>query len=226
MSTALESSLGIVAYLVLFAAVGMVFLYVNLLVGWLLRPSNPNEEKLEIYECGERTIGSSFVQFDLRFYVVALLFIIFDVEVAFFFPWATVFGKANDLHEMAQSDNVVVVETLDDSTTVLSDNASYLYRELGIKNAPLPLAGATSASEGQALVPASLQNNEEIKNATSLAVKNKEVIQRGAKQLAWVTTVDIAVFFAVLLVGFAYVWKRGDLNWVRAIGTDQPEPQS
>jgi len=226
MSTALESSLGIVAYLVLFAAVGMVFLFVNLLVGWLLRPSNPNEEKLEIYECGERTIGSSFVQFDLRFYVVALLFIIFDVEVAFFFPWATVFGKANDLHDMAQSDNVVVVETLDDSSPVLSNNARYLYRELGIPNAPLPLEGATSLSEGQAIVPASLRNHAAIKNATSLAAKNKEVIQRGAKQLAWVTTVDIAVFFAVLLVGFAYVWKRGDLNWVRAIGTNQPEAQS
>ena len=226
MSTALESSLGIVAYLVLFAAVGMVFLFVNLLVGWLLRPSNPNEEKLEIYECGERTIGSSFVQFDLRFYVVALLFIIFDVEVAFFFPWATVFGKANDLHDMAQSDNVVVVETLDDSSPVLSNNARYLYRELGIPNAPLPLEGATSLSEGQAIVPASLRNHAAIKNATSLAAKNKEVIQRGAKQLAWVTTVDIAVFFAVLLVGFAYVWKRGDLNWVRAISTNQPEAQS
>lgn len=227
MSTALESSLGIVAYLVLFAAVGMVFLFVNLLVGWLLRPSNPNEEKLEIYECGERTIGSSFVQFDLRFYVVALLFIIFDVEVAFFFPWATVFGKANDLHDMAQSDNVVVVETLDNaSSAALSDNASYLYRELGIKNAPLPLAGATTVSEGQTRVPASLRNHEEIKNANSLATKNKEVIGRGAKQLAWVTTIDIAVFFAILLVGFAYVWKRGDLNWVRAIGTNQPEPQS
>ena len=54
-------------------------------------------EKLEVYECGEPTIGSSFVQFDLRFYVVALLFIIFDVEVAFFFPWAAVFGKATQL---------------------------------------------------------------------------------------------------------------------------------
>ena len=69
----------------------------NLLVGRFLRPKNPNEEKLSVYECGEPTIGSSFVQFDLRFYVVALLFIIFDVEVAFFFPWAAVFGKATHL---------------------------------------------------------------------------------------------------------------------------------
>ncbi|MBL9123458.1 MAG: NADH-quinone oxidoreductase subunit A, partial [Planctomycetaceae bacterium] len=87
----------IVGYLALFVTVGILFLFVNLLVGWLLRPSDPTAEKGEIYECGEPTIGSSFVQFDLRFYVVALLFIIFDVEVAFFFPWATVFGKATHL---------------------------------------------------------------------------------------------------------------------------------
>src|SRR5512138_2157532 len=97
MSPAIASALGIVAYLALFATVGFVFLFANLLVGRLLRPSNPHVEKLEIYECGEPTIGSSFVQFDLRFYVVALLFIIFDVEVAFFFPWAAVFGKSTNL---------------------------------------------------------------------------------------------------------------------------------
>src|SRR5450755_1194329 len=93
----MATPLAIVAYLALFAVVGFAFLFANLLVGWLVRPHAPNEEKLEVYECGEPTIGSSFVQFDLRFYVVALLFIIFDVEVAFFFPWATVFGKATQL---------------------------------------------------------------------------------------------------------------------------------
>src|SRR5687767_13946714 len=87
----------IVAYLALFAGAAVLFLFVNLLVGRLLRPRLPNREKQEVYECGEPTIGSSFVQFDLRFYVVALLFIIFDVEVAFFFPWAAVFGKITQL---------------------------------------------------------------------------------------------------------------------------------
>ena len=87
----------IAAYVALFALTGFLFLFANLLVGWLVRPRLPNVEKLEVYECGEPTIGSSFVQFDLRFYVVALLFIIFDVEVAFFFPWAAVFGKATQL---------------------------------------------------------------------------------------------------------------------------------
>src|SRR5690349_24741196 len=87
----------IAAYIALFALTGFLFLFANLVLGWLVRPRLPNVEKLEVYECGEPTIGSSFVQFDLRFYVVALLFIIFDVEVAFFFPWATVFGKATEL---------------------------------------------------------------------------------------------------------------------------------
>ncbi|MBL9083101.1 MAG: NADH-quinone oxidoreductase subunit A, partial [Planctomycetales bacterium] len=82
----------VAGYLALFFVVGAAFLFVNLLLGRFLRPKNPNEEKLSVYECGEPTIGSSFVQFDLRFYVVALLFIIFDVEVAFFFPWAAAYG--------------------------------------------------------------------------------------------------------------------------------------
>src|SRR4051794_40150106 len=93
----MATPIALAAYVALFALVGFVFLFSNLVLGWLFRPRLPNVEKLEVYECGEPTIGSSFVQFDLRFYVVALLFIIFDVEVAFFFPWATVFGKTTQL---------------------------------------------------------------------------------------------------------------------------------
>src|SRR6185295_15922927 len=115
MSPAIGSSLGIVIYLALFALTGIVFLFVNLLVGMFLRPHDPQPEKLEIYECGEPTIGSSFVQFDLRFYVVAMLFIIFDVEVAFFFPWAAVFGKSTNL----MNENFAVVESKADGTVVL-----------------------------------------------------------------------------------------------------------
>jgi NADH-quinone oxidoreductase subunit A len=113
----------IVAYLALFAGAAVLFLFVNLLVGKLLRPKLPNQEKLEVYECGEPTIGSSFVQFDLRFYVVALLFIIFDVEVAFFFPWATVFGKATQL---SSPDMPVVMADVDPagSPTELSPQAA------------------------------------------------------------------------------------------------------
>jgi NADH-quinone oxidoreductase subunit A len=101
MTSAIAGSVAVVAYLTLFAGIGLLFVFVNLLIGRFLRPRNPHPEKLEIYECGEPAIGSSFVQFDLRFYVVALIFIVFDVEVAFLFPWATVFGKANQLASLS-----------------------------------------------------------------------------------------------------------------------------
>src|SRR5512145_2553341 len=124
MSPAYYSSVAIVAYMALFAAAGISFLFINLLVGWLLRPHDPHPEKMEIYECGEPTIGSSFVQFDLRFYVVALLFIIFDVEVAFFFPWAAVFGKSANLMD----ENFAVVERVE-GAVALTPQAANLYRE-------------------------------------------------------------------------------------------------
>jgi NADH-quinone oxidoreductase subunit A len=200
MSPAIASSLGIVAYLALFAAVGFVFLFVNLLVGRFVRPHDPHAEKLEIYECGEPTIGSSFVQFDLRFYVVALLFIIFDVEVAFFFPWAAVFGKATNMMDPS----FVAAETRTSGQVELTPAAKSLYRELGVTNPTVPTT-----------VPASLAG--EVRSATGGEQAN-EIIHAGARQLAWVTIVDIAAFFAVLLIGFAYVWKRGDLDWVRAVG--------
>src|SRR5262245_18544666 len=127
MSAAIGSSLGIVIYMAIFALTGIAFLFVDLLVGILLRPHDPHPEKLEIYECREPTIGSSFVQFDLRFYVVALLFIIFDVEVAFFFPWAAVFGKATQL----ASPEMPIVATVDGATG-LSPQAADRLRELGL----------------------------------------------------------------------------------------------
>ena len=93
----MASPTAIAAYLLLFVAIAIVFLFVNLLVGHFVRPNAPHTEKNEVYECGEPAIGSSFVQFDLRYYVVALVFIVFDAEVAFLFPVATVFGKQAQL---------------------------------------------------------------------------------------------------------------------------------
>src|SRR5256885_11247734 len=87
----------LVFYLLVFFAVGVFFLFFHLVLGKMIRPSRPDADKLTIYECGEPTIGSAWIQFDLRYYVVALLFVIFDVEVAFFFPWAIVFGQASAL---------------------------------------------------------------------------------------------------------------------------------
>ena len=210
MSSAFASSLGIVAYLALFAGVGIVFLFVNLLVGKLVRPHDPHEEKLEIYECGEPTIGSSFVQFDLRFYVVALLFIIFDVEVAFFFPWATVFGKSTNMMDP----QVVVAEAAADGSIVLTESASLVYQEMGVRD---PVAATT--------VPTSL-NLPAIGEEATTAEEASEIARAGFQQLALLTIVDIIVFFAVLLVGFAYVWKRGDLDWVRAVSQERAQRQT
>src|ERR1700690_899118 len=87
----------VVGYLLLFLFVSITFLFFHLVMGKMIRTSKPDADKLTIYECGEPAIGSAWIQFDLRFYVVALLFVIFDVEVVFFFPWAVVFGKTNAL---------------------------------------------------------------------------------------------------------------------------------
>lgn len=79
--------------LAIFLGFGLGFVLLNLLVGKLVRPSLPNAEKKAIYECGEPTIGTSWVQFDLRFYIVALFYLVFDVEVALIYPWAVVFRE-------------------------------------------------------------------------------------------------------------------------------------
>lgn len=132
--------------IILFAGFAAIFVFVNLLAGSLARPKLPNAEKLAVYECGEPTIGSSWVQFDLRFYIVALVFLVFDVEVALFYPWAVAYGNA-----------------------------------------------AKIASEfGQGLTAHSVR-------ASAL--------------------VDLLVFFGVLIVGFAYLWRFGYLDWVRSAAT-------
>ena len=160
----------LVGHFLLFTVLGVLFLLAPLLLGWLIRPVNPSSEKLAAYECGEPTIGSSYVQFDLRFYVVALLFIIFDVEVAFFFPWATVYGSATQL------------------------------------------ADGRLTTESRAAISESLLNQ-----APGSLSPDNVISAETAFQLASLGVVDILVFFGVLLVGFAYVWKRGDLDWVRAV---------
>src|SRR4030095_14229767 len=130
----------------LFVLFGAAFVLLNLVVGALARPKVPNPEKAVVYECGEPSIGTSWVQFDLRFYIVALVFLIFDVEVALFYPWAVAYGSAADLA-----------------------------RDLG--------AGLT------------------------------------ATDIRQVALVDMLFFFGVLLVGFAYLWRFGYLDWVRSAAT-------
>ena len=158
----------VVGHFLVFTVAAIGFLIAPLLIGRLVRPRLPSAEKDATYECGEPTIGSSYIQFDLRFYVVALLFIIFDVEVVFFFPWATVFGTAMQLTDP---------ELTNGARRVLSEQLL-------------------------SLPAGSITDQTAVTAATAL-------------KLGWTAFVDVAAFFAVLLVGFAYVWKRGDLDWVR-----------
>ncbi|HEV7503216.1 MAG TPA: NADH-quinone oxidoreductase subunit A [Vicinamibacteria bacterium] len=72
------------------------FLVMNLVIWAVIRPSRFSEEKLTTYECGENPTGSAWVQFNIRFYVFALIFIIFDVEAVFLLPWAVVFRRLGE----------------------------------------------------------------------------------------------------------------------------------
>lgn len=136
--------MGLLLSITLFAVFGAFFVFINLVMGAVARPSVPNAEKAAVYECGEPSIGSSWVQFDLRFYIVALVFLIFDVEVALFYPWAVAFG-----------------------------NAAQLAHEIGMD----------------------------------------------LFQIRLIAIVDMLFFFAILLVGFAYLWRFGYLDWVRSAAT-------
>ncbi len=159
----------LVTLLLIFLVVGVGFLATNLLVGRMVRPSRPSEDKQAIYECGEPTIGSSWIQFDLRFYVVALLFVVFDVEMAFFFPWAIVFSNANKLAQ----DDISLEQRIDAQARMLPNTK--------------PVSQTEAAEQ-----------------------------QSAGRRLSWIAFADVLVFFGMLLVGFAYLWKRGDLDWVRS----------
>ena len=128
----------------LFVAAGCVFVLAAMVAGRLVRPDVPMPEKGLPYECGEPAIGSSWVQFDLRFYIVALVFLVFDVEVALFYPWAVLWGSAPELALLLGMD---------------------------------------------------------------------------AFDLRVAALLDLLFFFAVLVVGFAYLWRFGYLDWVRSAAT-------
>lgn len=171
----------VIIYISIFVGLAVFFLFFHLLLGTFIRPIEPDEEKLTIYECGEPTIGSAWIQFDLRYYVVALLFVIFDVEVAFFFPWAIVFGKANTLAEagISTEERVAITKQL--------------------------------APEGLPAIPGVPQV--------------AEITAEASKYMAWIGFVDILIFFSVLIIGFAYLWKRGDIDWVRSVRNDESSRQ-
>ena len=79
------------ANVLLFSATAILFVFGSLLAGKFLRPNAPNAEKSMIYECGEKPIGHAWFNFNPRFYLIALVFVIFEVEIAFMFPVAAVY---------------------------------------------------------------------------------------------------------------------------------------
>ncbi len=76
-----------------FIVFGAVFVGINITLSRILQARNPHPVKLSTYECGELPEGDSWIQFNIRFYVIALIFLIFEVEIVFLFPWATVFKE-------------------------------------------------------------------------------------------------------------------------------------
>jgi NADH:ubiquinone oxidoreductase subunit 3 (subunit A) len=93
--TALPSSDFLTAHasILVFLAAIVGTLVVTLILWKVIRPSRFSEEKLTTYECGEDPTGNAWIQFNIRFYVFALIFIVFDVEAVFLLPWATVFRE-------------------------------------------------------------------------------------------------------------------------------------
>jgi NADH-quinone oxidoreductase subunit A len=85
---------GLVLGLLIFTVAGIAMSLGALIAGHFVRTRLPHPEKNASYECGEPAIGSSWVQFDLRFYVVALVFLVFDIEIALLYPWAVAYSDA------------------------------------------------------------------------------------------------------------------------------------
>src|SRR5262249_44767132 len=139
-----------------------------------------------------------------------LLFVIFDVEVAFFFPWAVVFGQANNagntgltVEERAAA-YLALVPDRPESLLLPADSAAYKTQVQRDQVRRLLDKGTDEARE---------QLNEELADTPA-----------PAQSLGWMALFDILVFFGVLLVGFAYLWKRGDLAWVRSVSSEGVAP--
>jgi len=77
----------------IFILVGLAFGCMPILLGWLVAPNRPDAEKLSPFECGFPPFGDARMKFDVRYYLIAILFILFDLEVAFLLPWATIFKE-------------------------------------------------------------------------------------------------------------------------------------
>lgn len=119
----------------IFLIMGIVLVCGTLFLSKVLALNKPTPLKLSSYECGEEPSGNSWVQFNSRFYVIALIFLLFDVEMVFIFPWTTVFGQ--------------------------------------------------------------------------------KILIQAEPMWGWLTLIEMFVFVGILLVGLVYVWRKGDLDWIK-----------
>ncbi|GBE18234.1 NAD(P)H-quinone oxidoreductase subunit 3 [archaeon BMS3Abin16] len=94
---------------VAFIAVGILIPGGAMIMSWMIRTKNPYPEKLTTYECGEEPIGTAQMQFDVQYYIYALLFVVFDVETVFLYPWAVVF---TDIGMIAVVEMVIFIAML------------------------------------------------------------------------------------------------------------------
>jgi NADH-quinone oxidoreductase subunit A len=121
--------------ILIFLITGIILVCLGFFANRLLSSSNPTPEKLISYECGEDPTGNAWLPFNPRFYVIALVFLLFDVEMVFIFPWATVFGN----HEIIAADT----------------------------------------------------------------------------RWGWFSLAEMFIFLGILILGLAYVWCKGDLDWIK-----------
>jgi NADH-quinone oxidoreductase subunit A len=96
MENGLYTDFGII---LLFIIGAVLFVLMVLTIGKLLRPDRPNQEKLSSYECGEDSTGNAWSQFNPRFYIIALIFVLFEIEIVFLTPWSVVFGNKDLINE-------------------------------------------------------------------------------------------------------------------------------
>lgn len=220
------SSQELAAIWLTFTGAAVATLWLGLTVGRLIRPSRPTAEKLRPYECGEEPIGTSRVQYDVRIYVAALVFVIFDVEVALLFPTGMFLGKVNNFraarlesvlgtpHREAQRlGTAKIVDQWDGprggqslpgvSATVGSAVADKPV--VGFPEQMISLATGTTGRGAPVDAPAAGQLAHGVRG---------EVVDR----LAWTIALELAVFFLILFVAYAYLWACGDLDWTRPSG--------
>ena len=88
-----ETGLSEFGEILIFIIGGLLFIIGGLITAKIIRPDRPNEQKLTTYESGEEPLGSAWGRANVRFYLMAIIFLLFEVEIVFLFPWATVFGS-------------------------------------------------------------------------------------------------------------------------------------